>query len=164
MCCSEIDSRAKKCPFCRHWQNKISLVLWHPTFAIAVILIFYILFQQFFVSQFEPGKDFNIDKGNIIIKDTAMEFGENKCGHAIVILGKIENNSNVSWRHPHFEIKFYDKNKNLVDTDQEEKYDFILPTKEEVPFKVSISRQFPEEQYNSFDIRIISASEKGFFF
>ena len=164
MCRSEIDSLAKRCPYCRHWQNKLSMMLWHPAFAVVLILLFYFLFQMFLMDQFGPGKDFNIDKDRINIKDTTMQFGENKCGQAIVILGKIENQSDTAWKNLHFEINFFDKDKNLIDTDQEEIYEFLLPVNEQVPFKVSVTRQFPEELYNSFDIRILTAREKGLFF
>ncbi len=163
MCCSEINSTAKKCPYCRHWQNKVTMALYHPASAVVVILIFFIFMQQFYTNAFGPGKDFNIDKAYIKISDTKMQFGENKCGQSIVILGNIKNDSEIVWKNPHFEIIFYDKNKNLIDTDQDEQYGFILPTNEQIPFKVSVSRQFPEEMYGSFKIRILSAREKGLF-
>ncbi len=90
-----------------------------------------------------------------------MEFGESKCGQTVVILGMIENNSDLNWEKPNFEMIFFDKDKNIIDTEQEENYSFVLPSKEKVPFKVSIRREFPQELYDSFEIRIVTAKEEG---
>ncbi len=161
ICCSEIDVQAKKCPFCKHWQNKISLVIWHPFFTVAILLVLYLLFQQFFIDTLGPGEDFAPVRSEIVLKDCTMEFGESKCGQTVVILGMIENNSDLNWEKPNFEIIFFDKDKNIIDTEQEENYSFVLPSKEKVPFKVSIRREFPQELYDSFEIRIVTAKEEG---
>ena len=39
MCCMEIAAAAKKCPFCHHWQNKFSMITFHPAFAVLLTVV-----------------------------------------------------------------------------------------------------------------------------
>lgn len=34
ICCMEIQKEARKCPFCHHFQTRLSTVMFHPAFAI----------------------------------------------------------------------------------------------------------------------------------
>jgi len=106
-------------------------------------------------------KPFPSYEDQIVITDTEMKFGVDKCEKAtIAILGKMTNKSNVSWEEVQIEVQFFDVNKKLIDTGQEMSYSFLLPANSTVPFKVSMKREFAEEEYDSFDVRILFAEEQ----
>lgn len=163
MCYKEIDSRAKKCPFCQHWQNKFSMVVWHPAFAVFLIMIPYLVVFIFagvmFESMFDKGEDFTPYRNQITINKTELKFGETSYGPTVVVMGEIKNNSNLSWKDVQLEVRFYGNNEKLVDTDQKNKYSFVVPANDISTFKVSIPREFPEVQYTSFKVRILSAKD-----
>jgi hypothetical protein len=161
MCYKEIDSRAKKCPYCQHWQNKFSMTVRHPAFALFLtmgfIVVFGVIFESLFV--FDKGESFANYRNQIKINKTELKFGETGRGPTVVVMGEIKNNSALSWKDIQLEVRFYDNNEELSDTDQENKYSFFVPANDVSPFKISIPREFPEEQYASFQVRILSAKD-----
>jgi hypothetical protein len=160
-CYKEIDSRAKKCPYCQHWQSKSSMIVRHPAFAVFLImgflLVFGVIFESLFV--FDKGEDFATYSNQITISKTELKFGETSRGPTVVVMGEIKNNSDLSWEDVQLEVRFYDNNEKLSDTDQENKYSFVVPANDVSPFKISIQREFPEDQYASCKVRILSAKD-----
>ena len=163
-CCKEINSSAKKCPYCQHWQNKISLVVFHPVMAILSIVILYGILVFFSQAMFSEGEDFTEYRDQIEIVKTELKFGENRYGGSVAVVGTMINSSNVPWEDVYLEVQFYDSEKKLIDTTQDDKYAFIIPANDSSTFKVSITREFPEEQYDSCKVRIISARDESAMF
>ncbi|MHC4543571.1 MAG: FxLYD domain-containing protein [Planctomycetota bacterium] len=161
MCYKEMDSRAKKCPYCQHWQSKFSKIVWHPAFAVFLIMgfivVFGVIFESLFV--FDKGEDFAPYRNQITIRKSELKFGETSHGPTVVVMGEIKNNSNLSWKDVQLEVRFYDNNNKLIDTDQKNKYSFVIPANDISTFKVSIPREFPEEQYANCKVRILSAKD-----
>ncbi len=133
------------------------MFLYHPVAGVIIaILVVLFLFNKIL----KPGEDFIIYKNQILITHSELEFGKNDCGTTLVVLGKIKNNSELSWENPQFEVKFFDNKNKLFDTGQDELYSFIIPPESEIPFKVTISKDFPEERYISHEIKLLTAKEK----
>ena len=161
-CCKEINSSAKKCPYCQHWQYKMSMIVFHPVTAILVVAIVLVALGFFRQTIFSVGEDFTAYRDQIEITETELKFGENECGsgNTVVVMGTMLNSSDVSWVRVQLEVQFYDGEKNLIDTEQENKYFFMVPANDSTTFKVSIDREFPEEQYDSCQVRILSAKDE----
>jgi len=163
MCYKEIDSRAKKCPYCQHCQNKFSMVVFHPAFGVIFVLIpillVYIFMGLMFKGMFDQGEDFTPYRTQIAISEPELKFGKTARGPTVVVMGKMTNNSSLSWKDVQLEVRFYDKDNKLIDTDQKEKYSFVVPANDISTFKVSILREFSEEQYANFKVRILSARD-----
>lgn len=162
----EISSKARKCPYCQHWQNKWSIITFHPLFAMIPGMIIFIaiigLMGRMFQTTFSEGEPFSKYAGAISIIETRMTFGVNGCEHTsstVAVLGKIRNDSNISWKEIKLEVSFFDKTGKLIDTTQQEKYPFTAPANDESTFKLSFKREFPQESYNSFKLRVISAKD-----
>ena len=164
ICFQEIDDRARKCPYCHHWQNKITMALFHPVVVAMAPILVMLFFYFIFINKITGGEKFDLHRDKVTITQPKLEFGESECGSDIVIIGKINNKSNFTWENPQFEITFVDEKNNLFDTGQDELYSFIIPANNEIPFKVSIKKQFPEESYNTYEVKILSAKEKDTFF
>lgn len=162
MCYQEMDSRAKKCPYCHHWQNKISMIVWHPAFAAFLIMIPSCIFVGLiFESMFDKGEDFTTYRTQIAISESELKFGKTVRGPTVVAMGIMTNKSSLSWKDVQLEVRFYDNNNKLIDTDQKNKYSFVVPANDISTFKVSIPREFPEEQYASCKVRILSAKDSS---
>jgi hypothetical protein len=122
-------------------------------------------FQAYFKSQIMGGEEaFNSNKDKISIVNSELKFGENKCGSLAIILGNIKNDAPISWQNPNFEIRFYDKDKKLFDTKQDDIYSFEIPANGTIPFKLSMPMNFSQDSYHTYEVKILSAKKKGSFF
>ncbi|MCP3927818.1 MAG: hypothetical protein GY705_01815 [Bacteroidetes bacterium] len=163
-CFSEIDERAKKCPNCQSWQSKARTVFYNPAFSLIIFLIAMFGISSYFESKFTPKIAFTDYADQIAITESRIEFGENSCGETVAIIGKLKNESEIDWKDITYEVTFLDSDNNVSDTDQENEYSFILPANEEVPFKVSMKKEFDTEKYQNYKIRLVSARTKLYFF
>lgn len=166
MCYKEISSKAKKCPYCQHWQNKWSMITFHPLFTMIpgmiVFIVIFALLGKMFQTTFSEGEPFSQYTALLSIIETQMVFGVNECEHksaTVAILGKIRNESTIAWKDIKLEAIFFDKEGKMIDTTQRETTSTV-PTNGESAFKISFRREFPQENYNSFKIRIISAKDE----
>lgn len=167
MCFQEIDRRAKKCPYCHHLQSKFQSPLFTIAIPIVIVATAAYLFTWFIYYNYmiKSRKSFSQYQDQIVITNTELKFGVDKCdGATVAVLGKMTNNSDVSWDRIQIEVQFFDSNKKLIDTAQEMDYQFMAPANSTVPFKVSMKREFPEEQYDSFNVRILFAKERAKWF
>ncbi len=160
MCYQSIDSRAKKCPHCHHWQNKWSLH--NPMLIVAILVAFWLATSALLNRGFGPGVDFESYKEHVAVDSTEFKFGESNCGPTLVILGKIANETDITWRDIHVEVQFFDKYGKLIDTDQESMYSFLLPAKATTDFKWSGKRYFPKGNYATHTVKLLKAKESKF--
>ena len=152
MCRKEIDINAKKCPYCQHLQTKMSMIAFHPVVPFIPLIIIFIMIAYFFNTFYSKGENFTPYRDQIEIIETKLKFGEKKCGcPTVVVMGTMINNSDVPWKGVQLEVRFFDSEKELIDTDQEKKYFFVVPANDSSTFKVSIPREFPQEQYGNRD-------------
>lgn len=167
MCYMKIDSRARKCPYCQHWQNKWSMITFHPLFGMILTMILCLVLFGFigamFQATFPEGESFSQYSSDVSIVETKMVFGVGADEHqspTVAVLGKVQNDSPVSWEDIKLEATFFDQNGNLIDATQKEKYSFVVAPKDKGAFKLSVKREFPKEKYDSFKVRIISAKDE----
>ena len=160
MCGMGIPLVAKKCPYCHHWQRWLSLQ--NP--AILVLLIFApllilhgMVMQTFLGRMVRVWEPFEKHSPQVRIVEDKMEFGEDQCGPAVIIVGRVKNATQVDWKDVRFQVEFLDPKGQLFDTGQQEAYTYRLPAGQESPFKISFRRQFPEKEYASHTVTIISA-------
>ncbi len=168
MCDMQISSKAKKCPYCQHWQNKLSGIIVHPAFVIVPVIIVSVCFLGAIYQTLEmvdrDAQNFSQHANEVSIIDPKMTFGVSSgCNHqspTVAIIGRIQNDSPVSWEGISLEATFFDKDGNLVDASQQNIRYFRVASKSTSVFKLSSLREFPKEQYVNFKVRIISAKDE----
>lgn len=160
-CYSEIDSRAKKCPYCHTWQKILSFQSPLVTLFVALVpaILAISIFPIFMSKMFDPGRDFQLYRDQIEVVRSEIKFGEDNCGPTVVVLGTIRNNSEVTWSDVQFEAMFFDKDMKAVDAGQDKKYSFVFPPNDESVFVLSFRRQFPKEQYAHHKVRVLWAKD-----
>ena len=164
MCCEEIAAAAKKCPYCHHWQYRLSLIVFHPLFALVPFLVFMVLLISFYEMTlkgiFGKGEPFQKYADQITITESKMEFGQDQCGPVVAVVGKLKNSSPVDWKDVRIQVEFFDSKGKLMDAAQQNEYSSPrLPADQEIAFKVSFTRQFPEKEYASHKVCVISATD-----
>ena len=159
MCYQEIDGRAKKCPFCHHWQHRLMSIGYSPTIAILPIFLVIILIGIMLSRYFNQGEAFELHRSELTIQPTEMKFGETQCGPTVVILGTITNSGDRGWKDVNVEILFKDKDGKLIDGDQDRLYSMNIPPHGNAVLKTSMKREFPADQYKDYTITILSAKD-----
>src|SRR5687767_9731106 len=98
ICCMEIPQEARKCPYCHHFQNRVSMIMYHP--AIGVLFAIVPLGALFFMfaSIFDTGENYETYKNQIEIMDSQVALGDTKSGATVAVIGTIKNTSPVSWK------------------------------------------------------------------
>jgi hypothetical protein len=164
MCFQQIDARARKCPYCHHWQSRWASLTapGSPGMALIVLVPIFLglaLMGWFFERMFDRGKDFQAYRGEIEVVQSEVKFGQDKDGPTVAVVGVVRNNSNVTWKEVQFAVQFFDKEKKLVDAAQKHEYFFVFPATDRCAFKVSFGREFPESQYVTHEVRVVSAKD-----
>lgn len=162
MCCEAIAAAAKKCPHCHHWQHRLSLVVYHPLFALIPLFILFALLGSFYEMAIKDilavGEPFQKYADQITITESKMQFGQDQNGPTIAVIGRIENTSPLDWKYVRLQVEFSNSDGKLVDAGQQTEYSSPrLPADQDIAFKVSFPRQFPESEYTNHKIRVISA-------
>jgi hypothetical protein len=164
MCCMSIPAKARKCPYCHHFQTRLSMVAFHPGFAVffAVLPVLAVFgFMGYMVQHmFDEGEDFQKHAGQIKVVQSELSFGESENGPTVAVIGKVRNNGDVNWKEALFHVEFRDANGKLIDASQNRNYyGTYVPAHGELGFKVSFRREFPEASYASHTIRVIAAKD-----
>jgi len=128
LCCELINANARKCPHCQHFQNKWTLLAYHPAVAITPMGILIVASMLFLAHSFDPGESFDAYRGKIHLLHYDMQFGELKNGPTVTVVGTIQNDSNIVWKENVVEVQFFDKDHKLTDAKQQQNYMGILPT------------------------------------
>ncbi len=55
LCCERIHAKARKCPHCQHFQNKWTLLAYHPLAAVTPLMMALVISFAFLTRVFNPG-------------------------------------------------------------------------------------------------------------
>jgi hypothetical protein len=137
----------------------MSLIVFHPAmvalFAVLPIAAVLIIF----VNVFDQGENYEDYKGQIIVTESQLAFGDTKSSATVVVMGTIKNTSSVPWKDVQFHVDFFDASEKRADVGEKEDYSFHLPANETSSFKVSFRREFPEENYIKHNVRVVTAKD-----
>ena len=159
MCCAEIPQQARKCPHCHHFQNRWSLVMFHPAFTVCFACLPLVAMLFVFASIFDTGENYETYKDQIHITDKQIVFGDTKSAATVAVIGTITNASRVSWKEIQFHVDFLDAAGKRADVGERDDFNFRLPAGETSSFKVSFRREFPETNYVTPVVRIVGAKD-----
>lgn len=159
MCRMEIPKDARKCPFCHHFQNRVSMVMFHPAFAVVFACLPMLTLLLLFSTLLDRGEEYQRYRGQIAITDSQLVLGETKSGATVGVLGTITNRSLIPWKEIHFQVDFSDAKGRRTDAGQKEEYSYCLPAGESLSFKLSFRRELPETNYVRHAVRVVSAKD-----
>ena len=164
MCQSDIASGAKKCPYCKSFQSRLfNPVVLAAAFAAACLSV-YILIILFFGMMLhdiaDEGEPFENYRDNLIITESKLTFGERDSGPTVVVVGAIQNQSDVNWERINLQVNCYNPENELFDTEQYRDSDLLVPAGVTIPFKVSFLREFPEAEYARCEVTAVNAEDE----
>ncbi len=116
-CFEETKPAAKVCPHCRNWLSIFSLR--NPVVGMVVVymlfLIFIIGFLTFTKQLMNPGRDFSPYRDSISVVESRMNFQADQFGQAIYVVGVLTNKSELAWKNPQLDLRFYNQSGTLID-------------------------------------------------
>ena len=161
MCKNDIDKDAKKCPYCRSVQNWLFHPLVYGIGLLIPFLFFVLLFGIALYDVLDVGAPFEDYPDALNVTESKLTFGDRNGESTVVIVGKIQNKSNVNWEYLSLQVNCYNRQSELFDTHQESCYSLLVPAGTTVPFKVSFVREFSESDYSEHEVVTIHAKEVG---
>ena len=155
----EIPKQARKCPFCHHFQNRASLVMYHPVFMALFACVPLLVMLIVFTRLLDPGENYETYKDQVVITDSQIAFGDTKSSSTVAVIGTIKNTSLVPWKEIQFHVDFFDAAGKRTDVGEKEDYSFRLSANGTSSFKVSFRREFPETNYVKHTVRVVAAKD-----
>lgn len=160
ICFQEIDTRAKKCPYCHHWQRPWLAISYSPIIAALPFGLVLLGFGFLMHKTFSSGEPFEQHRDELQVKEAHMTFGNiTNSGPTVVVLGTFKNTGRFSWKDINVEVQFLGADGKLVDGGQRLQYSLDAPAGGEAVFKVSMKREFPQDLYKDYKIKILSAKD-----
>lgn len=164
VCCEQINFKAKKCPRCQAWQSKWrfdqSNLKHQFVFITFLLILFGSLYAAFIEDILSPG-DFADSKSLINISNTSFNYSIKDCGASISVIGTINSDSDKTWKDVYFEVRFFNKKNELIDSISENKYDLIILPKDKTTFKISGAADKQQSSYDHHKVIIKTAREGG---
>ncbi len=159
MCRMEIPKEARKCPFCHHFQNRASMVMYHPAFIALFACLPLGAMLIMFATIFDAGQNYETYRDQVVITDSQIAYGDTKSGATVAVIGTIKNTSPFSWKEIQFHVDFLDAAGRRTDVGEKEDNSFRLPANGTSSFKVSFRREFPETNYVRHTVRVVAAKD-----
>jgi len=159
MCCMEIPNEARQCPFCHHFQNRLTMIMYHPAFHILFAFIPTACLLFYFARIFDRGENYQSYKDQIVITESQIAFGNLTSGPTVAIMGTIKNTSPISWKEIQFHADFFDGQGKRADVGEREDSSFFLPANGTSSFKVSFRMEFPETNYVKHNVQVATAKD-----
>lgn len=127
------------------------------SFCLAAALLSFIL-ASFSLADVES--EFNFDNVFQIIK-SETHFSEGPNCRYITCIGEIRNLTNDVWEELVVEVKYFNSNGLLIDTETDTLYSYVLQPKDTITFRVRIQADRDSSEYSSHSVRITSAEQKN---
>ena len=160
MCKSDIADSAKKCPYCKSLQNRLFNPFVLAAAGFLLYIIFILMFGLMFHDILDEGEPFENYRDKLIITESKLTFGEMNSGPTVVVVGAIQNQSDVNWERINLQVNCYNPENELFDTEQDTDYSLLVPAGITIPFKVSFLREFPEEEYARHKVTALYAEDQ----
>ena len=163
-CGEKIKGVAKRCPHCHTWQSKWRVEPNDPRYGIVVMIFlvaFVVLaFGSLFTRMGLVGKvNFQDYASKLPVIESKINHGEDRSGHFVSVVGRIRNDTEITWERVFFEVQYYDADNKLIDSTSGSIDDIVLPPRKETSFKVRGKADKQESDYKSAKIILKKAKE-----
>ena len=159
MCCMQIPKDARRCPYCHHFQYRLSMLMYHPAFAMLLACLPVAAMLIVFGTIFDQGEDYTKYADQIEIVNSEVVFGDASSDPTVAVIGEIRNKSDVAWDEIRFHADFFDATGRRVDVGQKQDYFFHLGAGSTSSFKLSFRREFQETNYVAHKVHVVTAKD-----
>jgi hypothetical protein len=144
---------ARKCPYCWSWISGGGY--WRSVLGLAMLLCFGIgafAFFNVFRSLHRSSEDFEVYKEQIKIVGIQVSESNAPGNGYTSIVGRIRNDSPVTWDNPYFEVQCFDRDGKLVDTYSHYDAGMVLVPRTDQAFRLSFQPSQAPEKYADYKV------------
>ena len=135
------------------------MLMHHPAPPVLIAGVAIVGMSIAFGRIFDQGEDFEPYKGQVVITESQMAFGDTKSGNTIAVMGTITNTSSVPWKEIEFHADFVDAAGRRTDVGEKREAWVRLSPNASSSFKASFRREFAETNYARHTIRVVGAKD-----
>jgi len=95
------------------------------------------------------------------VSDTVFNYSQEEGRNVITTIGTIQNTSTARAEELVMEVRYFDKNKGLVDSVTQPLFGVVVPPGQQVSFRVRDSADKPRAAYSSSVARVVSAEQQA---
>ncbi len=162
-CKNEIPSHVKSCPYCHTYQSRWTLGF--PPIGIAFFILLFAVFPftmwYLGLPVFLQGASFQDHASQVRVLSSTVEFRGDDETTLVLVLGRIQNDSDVTWKYVELEVPFFNEEGALVDTISSSVSRLQLNPHAEATFRVFQEAVRPEEDYFRHEVIVKDAMDKG---
>jgi hypothetical protein len=157
-CAESIPAAAKICPRCRQWLTFCSFR--NPLVSFVGILVPFLGIMAVFLYVIQnfmnPSPYYSDFKGSLQILQSNMNWVETSDGDHVFVTGVLTNQSQVAWKEPEFECRFFNSKGQMIDAATSLSYLTVVAGADSA-FRVSVKPALESNAYSSFRISISNA-------
>ncbi len=158
-CAERIKATAKKCPFCMTPQGK-------KRWFLSLLALLPFIFMMIYISRIPSGLNkpkFQFADYTQQVRVTSSEMHFETLGketeRTVTVLGTVRNDSNIAWRHPRYEVRFFNKAGKLIDTETSEISHTALAPHQEQGFRIQTTASKPIADYATLQVKLVTAED-----
>lgn len=161
MCFSEIDSRARKCPFCHALQGTLQKLLVVGILLVPAVLVGSMIWFDYWIYHYDAGYRGPDYADDIEITSSRFYFVPGQTGKHVSIVGELQNVGTAAVDRVTIEARLFNADGQLIDSYTDPVYDYLAPG-DEVSFKLSGYQNIhlPEEEYARHTLIVRSATAR----
>jgi hypothetical protein len=153
-CGEKVRFAAKKCPHCMSWQGRkfsannptLPALLSTLVFVLAIPLFFWFASSQI-TSINPPVHRFAEYRTRVVVLSPEMNFSEEGGKKMISTMGRIRNDSPITWESVSIEVQYLNASGKLVDTASDRSSALILEPHTDTAFRVRLEADKARSEY-----------------
>ncbi|HTV40387.1 MAG TPA: hypothetical protein VMF08_07420 [Candidatus Sulfotelmatobacter sp.] len=158
LCAETIKAAAKVCPYCRKSQRRWTVLSQYDFGAILVILI--ILWSLHFSERIlYHERDFGLDRDKVQVTSFHVAPVKELLGTNLIMVGVLTNGSGYSWRIQDFQVRYLDKDRQLLGVSEPFSEAFTVLPGTDHSFRLNLFSPKSVPNYDTCLVQVVSASD-----
>lgn len=161
VCAENIPAAAKICPRCRQWlsfrsfRHPLVSALFGGMFMLGLLILLFRVAGRV-QELINPPPYYAEFRNSLQILHSNMNWVETSDGPRLFLTGTLTNQSEIAWRSPEFECRFFDSSGRMVDAANGSTFLTVMPGADSA-FRVSVKPGLSSNDYSAFSISISNA-------
>jgi hypothetical protein len=129
--------------------------------AVILVVMFVVMKFIFPFSIDQPEAQFTLHKASVSIENPSLTFSKDGDREFFAVVGTIKNSSDVEWRSPYVEARFFNSKNEMIDTMPSNLKEVILMPKASTAFRITGYTARPSSEYARVEVSVTSARQKA---
>jgi hypothetical protein len=129
--------------------------------AVVMVVMFFVIKFMFPLSVDQPETRFESHKANVSVEKSSLTFSKDGDREFFAVVGTLKNETDIEWRSPHVEARFFNSKDELIDTMPSKLSEVVLLPKSSAAFRITGYTARPSSEYTKVDVTVTTARPKA---